>query len=122
MEKCENVFQFIKEYLRKAPFLTNHTSWITFTTSTSWITLYLEYLVQGTLSINKKEARKITFKSKNYMILQGTLYQKEFKGSWLKFLPTQEAQIVMRELHEVHCSVHSSGMALTQKIIRQGCY
>lgn len=41
------------------------------TTTNTWLTPYLEYLIQGVIPINKDEAQKITNNSKNYAIIQG---------------------------------------------------
>lgn len=39
----------------------------------TWLTLYMEYLIQGILLPNKDEAKKLMVKSKNYVLLQDKL-------------------------------------------------
>lgn len=55
---------------------------INIATNSSWLTTYLEYPIQGTLSLNKEEElQKITTKCKNYTIIQGILYRENYGGS-----------------------------------------
>ena len=50
------------------------------------------------------------------------LYKRGFTAPYLRCLDSEEADYVMREIHEGICGNHSGGRALAHKIIRQGYY
>ncbi|GJS66269.1 reverse transcriptase domain-containing protein [Tanacetum coccineum] len=50
----------------------------------TWMTPIKEYLEKGTLSEEKRNARWLREKAKQYVILEGTLYRKSFHGPWLR--------------------------------------
>lgn len=55
-------------------------------THTSWLTQYLEYLINDALLEDKELARKIMTKDKKYTSIQWVLYRKHYGGPWLKCL------------------------------------
>nr|GEY04061.1 reverse transcriptase domain-containing protein [Tanacetum cinerariifolium] len=50
----------------------------------TWMTLIIEYLKEGTLAGDIKEARKLHIKARQYELLEGVLYRRSFLTSWLR--------------------------------------
>ena len=78
----------------------------------------ISYLKDGKLPDDKLEAKRLRCKSARYTILQDVLYKRGFTALYLRCLSSEEADYVMREIHEGICGNHSGGRALAHKIIR----
>ncbi|GKB19018.1 reverse transcriptase domain-containing protein [Tanacetum coccineum] len=50
----------------------------------TWMTPIMEYLKDGTLPDNKKEASKLRIKARQYELMEGTLYKRSFLKPWLR--------------------------------------
>nr|GEZ36931.1 reverse transcriptase domain-containing protein [Tanacetum cinerariifolium] len=50
----------------------------------TWMTPIMEYLKQGTLPSDRKEARKLRIKARQYELLEGVLYRRSFLALWLR--------------------------------------
>ncbi|GKB74467.1 reverse transcriptase domain-containing protein [Tanacetum coccineum] len=50
----------------------------------TWITPIMEYLKDGTLLDDRKEASKLRIKARQYELLEGVLYRRSFLKSWLR--------------------------------------
>ncbi|GKC64392.1 reverse transcriptase domain-containing protein, partial [Tanacetum coccineum] len=50
----------------------------------TWMTPIMEYLKDGTLPDDRKEANKLRIKARQYELLEGVLYRRSFLKSWLK--------------------------------------
>nr|GEX07932.1 reverse transcriptase domain-containing protein [Tanacetum cinerariifolium] len=50
----------------------------------TWMTQIVEYLKEGTLPSDRKEARKLRIKARQYELLEGILYRRSFLTSWLR--------------------------------------
>nr|GEV10868.1 reverse transcriptase domain-containing protein [Tanacetum cinerariifolium] len=50
----------------------------------TWMKSIMEYLKEGTLSSDKKEARKLCIKVRQYELLEGVLYRRLFLTPWLR--------------------------------------
>ncbi|GKF15143.1 reverse transcriptase domain-containing protein [Tanacetum coccineum] len=50
----------------------------------TWMTPITEYLNNGTLPNDKKEARKLHIKARQYESLEGVLYRRSFLKPWLR--------------------------------------
>ncbi|XP_058068741.1 uncharacterized protein LOC131218073 [Magnolia sinica] len=61
-------------------------------------------------------------KASQYTILHCTLYKKGFYLPYLRCVQVEEAEYVLREIHEGICGNHSRGRALAHKVVRQGYY
>nr|GFA12079.1 reverse transcriptase domain-containing protein [Tanacetum cinerariifolium] len=70
----------------------------------TWMTPIMEYLKEGTLPSDRKEARKLRFKARQYELLEGV-----FTGRtpWLRCVGPLQAEYVIREIHEGSCSMHA---------------
>ena len=56
---------------------------------------------------NEDEAQRLKWKANYYFILDGELFKRELKTPLLKCLKNQQADYVMRELHEGICGLHT---------------
>nr|GEU68404.1 reverse transcriptase domain-containing protein [Tanacetum cinerariifolium] len=50
----------------------------------TWMTPIIEYLKEGTLLSDRKEASKLRIKARQYELLEGVLYRQSFLTSWLR--------------------------------------
>uniref|UniRef100_A0A2N9IJ88 Uncharacterized protein n=1 Tax=Fagus sylvatica TaxID=28930 RepID=A0A2N9IJ88_FAGSY len=91
-------------------------------TEISWMTPIISDLQGGTLPDNRHEARRLKVRASRFLMLQGTLYKRGFSLPYLRCLAPDEANYVMREIHEGVCGNHSGARALQRKIVRAGYY
>ena len=78
--------------------------------------------MEGTLPSNPNEASKLKARSTRFTIHRGTLYKRGFFTPILKCLGKQEANYVLREVHEGICGNHIGARTLVGKTLRQGYY
>nr|GEV46702.1 reverse transcriptase domain-containing protein [Tanacetum cinerariifolium] len=88
----------------------------------TWMTLIVDYLKEGTLPGDKKEARKLRLKARQYELMEGIIYRRSFFTPWLRCVGPLQAEYVMRELHEGSCSIHAGPRSVVAKAIRLGYY
>nr|GEX12239.1 hypothetical protein [Tanacetum cinerariifolium] len=88
----------------------------------TWMTLIMEYLKEGTLPSDRKEARKLCIKARQYELLEGVLYRRSFFTPWLRCVGPLQAEYVIRKIHEGSCSMHVGPRSVVAKAIRLGYY
>ncbi|XP_071738298.1 uncharacterized protein [Rutidosis leptorrhynchoides] len=88
----------------------------------SWMRLIVEFLNKGTLPIDSTEARKIKIKAPMYLLDKGILCRKSFLGHHLWCLNPTQAELIIREVHERMCALHSGHKTVASKIMRLGYY
>ena len=88
----------------------------------SWMAPIISYLKGGTLSEGKDEARKLRVQSARYILLNDILYKRGFSQPYLRCLSPDEANYVLREVHEGACGNHSGARSLIHKVVRAGYY
>ena len=72
---------------------------------------------------NEKEAvRKIKVRAVRFVLIKDVLYKKGFSRPYLRCLGNEEADYVMREVHEGICRNHLGSRSLVQKLVRAGYY
>ena len=91
-------------------------------TALSWMDLIWDYLLNGILPSDPKEASKLRARSDIFALLWGTLYKRGFSTLLLKCIGKEDANYVLREVHESICSNHIGARALAGKTLRQGYY
>ena len=84
--------------------------------------LIWDYLVEGTLPNYPKEAFKLRARSAIFTIHRGTLYKRGFSTPILKCIGKEDANYILREVHEGICGNHIGARALAGKTLRQGYY
>ena len=82
----------------------------------------ISYLKDGTLPERKDEARKLRVRSAKYVLLNDALYKRGFSQPYLRCLSPDEANYVLREVHEEACGNHSGARSLIHKVVRAGYY
>ena len=88
----------------------------------NWMTFYKNFLIRGVLPSNEDEAQHLRPKASYYVILDGELLKRGLTTPLLKCLNSQQADYVMRELHEGICGLHTRGRSLATKTVRAGYY
>nr|GEW07907.1 reverse transcriptase domain-containing protein [Tanacetum cinerariifolium] len=73
----------------------------------TWMTPIVEYLKDGTLLSDRKEARKLRIKARQYELLDGIFYRRSFLTPWLRCVGPLQAEYMIREIHEGSCSMHA---------------
>ena len=88
----------------------------------SWMDPIWDYLIEGLLLNDPKEASKLRSKSARFTIHQGALYKRGFFTPILKCIVGGDVDYVLREVHEGVCGNHIGARALAGKVLRQGYY
>lgn len=88
----------------------------------SWIDLLKDYILEGNLPEDNKEAAKIKRRAPSFELVDDRLYKRSFGGPLLKCLLLAQAEEVMTEVHEGICSAHQGANTLARKVILQGYY
>ncbi|XP_076913623.1 uncharacterized protein LOC143572317 [Bidens hawaiensis] len=88
----------------------------------SWMTPIRAYLSSGALPAEKAEARNIKHKTLNYQLNDGVLYQRSFLGPLLYCVDVEDANYLIREIHEGICSLHVGPRMTVAKIMNAGYY
>nr|GEU41622.1 reverse transcriptase domain-containing protein [Tanacetum cinerariifolium] len=82
----------------------------------TWMTQLVNYLKGGgVLPGDKKEARKLRLKARQYELIEGVLYRRSFLTPWLRCVGPLQADYVMREIHEGSCSMHAGPRSVVAK-------
>ncbi|XP_077242698.1 uncharacterized protein LOC143883236 [Tasmannia lanceolata] len=88
----------------------------------SWMDATVQYLKDGVVSSDRKEARRLVAKAANYIFNGQELYKRSFSWPLLKCLRPSAAELAMREVHEGICGDHLGGKVLAHKILRRGFF
>ena len=88
----------------------------------NWTTPLIAYLRSGILPNGKDAARKIKVQALRFVLIKDVLYKRGFSLPYLRCLSHDEADYVMREVHEGICGNHSGLRSLVHKLIRAGYY
>ncbi|GKB33514.1 reverse transcriptase domain-containing protein [Tanacetum coccineum] len=86
------------------------------------MTPIIEYLKDGTLPGDRKEASKLRIKAKQYELLEEVIYKRSFLKPWLRCVGPLQADYVIREIHEGSCSMQARPRSLVAKAMRLGYY
>ena len=84
----------------------------------NWMTPIISYLKDGRLPEGKDEARKLRVRSARYVLLNEVLYKRGFSQPYLRCLAPDEANYMLREVHEGACGNHSGATSLIHKVVR----
>ena len=88
----------------------------------NWMTPIVGYPKEGKLPQGRDEARKLRIKLAKYVLMDEVLYKRGFSQPYLRCLASDEANYVLREVHEGACGNHSGARSLIHKVIRVGYY
>ena len=70
----------------------------------------------------RDERRRLCHVSKNYLIVDNTLYRRGVYSLLRHCLTHDEAEVVLNDFHGEACGGHLSGLATAQKILRAGYF
>ena len=84
----------------------------------SWMDPIWDYLIEGLLPNNPKEASKLRMRSARFTVHQGSLYKRGFFTPILKCIAGKDADYVLREVHEGVCGNHIGARVLAGKALR----
>ncbi|XP_076889692.1 uncharacterized protein LOC143540548 [Bidens hawaiensis] len=87
-----------------------------------WMTPIIAYLSSEALPKENIAARKIKHKALNYQINDGVLYRRSFLGPLLRCVDAQDANYLIREVHEGVCSLHAGPRMFVAKLMNAGYY
>ena len=88
----------------------------------NWTTPLVFYLKNDTLLDSKEAARKVKVQVARFILIKDILYERGFSRLFLRCLSPEEANYVLREVHEGICGNHSGSQSLIHKLIRTGYY
>ncbi|XP_052292047.1 uncharacterized protein LOC127900835 [Citrus sinensis] len=88
----------------------------------TWMDPITSYLRDGVLPPDKLRARKIRAQASRYTMIDGVLYRRGYTLPFLRCLDEDDADYVLRKIHEGICGNHSSGRSLAHKALRQGYF
>ena len=88
----------------------------------NWMTPIVSYLKDGKLPEGKNEAKKLRVRSAKYILMNEVLYKRGFSQPYLRCLAPDEANYVLREVHEGVCGNHFGARSLVHKVVRVGYY
>ncbi|KAH9802826.1 Ribonuclease H [Citrus sinensis] len=91
-------------------------------TRESWMDLIRAYVRDGVLPEDKRQARKLKCRAARYTLLDEVLYRRGFTLPLLRCVDDEEADYVLREIHEGICGNHSGARTLAFKALRQGYF
>ena len=88
----------------------------------NWTAPLIAYLRIGILPDEKDAARKMKVQASRFVLIRDVLYKRGFSQSYLRCLSHDEADYIMREVHEGICGNHTGARSLVHKLIRAGYY
>ena len=88
----------------------------------NWMDSIWDYINDGTLPDDPKEAAKIRVRSSRFTNHKGSLYKRGFYTPFLKCIAGEDTEYVLREVHEGICGNHIGARTLAGKVLRQGYY
>ena len=88
----------------------------------NWTTTIVSYLKDGILPKEKEAARKLKVRAARFVLIKDVLYKRGFSRPYLRCLGNEEADYVMREVHEGICGNHSGSRSLVHKLVRARFY
>ena len=84
----------------------------------SWMDPIWDYIIDGCLPYDSKEAAKVRTRSARFTNHIGSLYKRGFFTPILKCIVGKDIEYVLREVHEGICGNHIRVRALAGKVLR----
>ena len=83
----------------------------------NWTTPLIAYLRSGVLPDRKDAARKLKVQASRFVLIKDVLYKRGFFRPYLRYLSHDEADYMMREVHEGIYGNHLGAWLLVHKLI-----
>ena len=80
------------------------------------------YLKNGTLPEDHNASCRLKVQSSCFVMIRDVLYKRGFSGLYLRYLSLDEADYVIKEIHEGVCKNHSRAHSLVQNLIQAVYY
>ena len=77
-----------------------------------WRTLYLDYLLHDTLSMDKTEARRLACHAKSFILVEGELYKRSHTGILPLCIPIEQGRLLLSDIHGGVYGHHAAPRAL----------
>ena len=87
-----------------------------------WITPIASYLKDGVLSDEKEAVRKLKVRAARFVLIKDVLYKRGFFRPYLRCLGNEDADYVVKEVHEGICGNHSRSRSLVHKLMQARYY
>ena len=81
-----------------------------------------DYLIDGRIPDDSKEASKIRTRPTRFTNHRGSLYKRGFFTPILKCIAGKDVDYVLKEVHEGVCGNHIGARTLAGKVLREGYY
>jgi hypothetical protein len=81
----------------------------------TWMQPYLAHMINKKLPKDAVEAKRITRRSKAFVVLEGKLYKRSITGILQRCVTPQEGQAILKDIHGGVCGHHASGRAIAAK-------
>ena len=88
----------------------------------NWTMPLVSYLKNGILPDRREATRKLKVRATQFILMKDVLYKRSFSQPYLRCLGSQEADYIMREVHEGIYGNHLGSRSLAHKLIRAGYY
>ena len=85
----------------------------------NWTTPIASYSKNGDLPNEKEATRKLKVQATRFVLIKDVLYKRGFSRLYLRWLCTEEADYVMREVHEGIFGNHSESRSLVHSLYKQ---
>ncbi|XP_071727687.1 uncharacterized protein [Rutidosis leptorrhynchoides] len=82
----------------------------------------LQYICNDILPSDKREARLVRERAPMYIIQNDILYRKSYCGPMMRCVVPIEAEIIIDEMHNGSCALHSGYKTIAAKIMRMGYF
>lgn len=84
------------------------------------MTSLVQYIKEGKLPENKIQTLQLKRRALRFVMVEGMLYKRSFSRPLLRCLGEEEAEYVLKEIHEGCCGDHLGAVALARKALMVG--
>ncbi|XP_071695078.1 uncharacterized protein [Rutidosis leptorrhynchoides] len=88
----------------------------------NWMEPILQYIRSDILPSDNREARLVRERAPMYIIQNDILYRKSYCGPMMRCVGPIEAEMIIDEVHNGSCALHSGYKIITTKIMRMGYF
>ncbi|XP_071728589.1 uncharacterized protein [Rutidosis leptorrhynchoides] len=88
----------------------------------NWMEPILQYIRNNVLPNDNREARLVRERTPMYIIQNDILYCKSYCGPMMRCVGPIEAEIIIDEVHNSSCTLHSGYKTIAAKIMRMGYF
>ena len=87
----------------------------------SWMNSIVLFLKEDILPEEKSEANKVRRKAHRFWLSEDQkLYKRSFNGLYLLCIHPEASELLLKELHEGICGIHTGGRSLSYRALTQG--